>query len=239
MNISVAMATYNGAKYVGQQIDSILKQLNLEDELVISDDNSSDGTLEILKVYQQGDKRISVYPNNSKGILGNFENAISNCNNEIIFLSDQDDIWLSNKVEVVKKQFQNSEVSLVLSDCYIVDSELNVIHESFYERRKPRKGIVRNIIRNSYLGCGMAFRSELKSIILPIPKGIPMHDAWIGILAELYGSVSIIPDKLFYYRRHNSNATQIESSNFKQMILWRKDLIKHLYARKRQLKKIN
>lgn len=237
MNISVAMATYNGAKYIEEQIDSILKQLNSDDELVVSDDNSNDGTLEILERYQQNDKKVIVYLNKGKGILENFENAISNCNNEIIFLSDQDDIWLDNKVEVVKNQFSDSKISLVLSDCYIVDSELKVIYESFYERSKPRKGIIKNIIKNSYLGCGMAFRSKLKPIILPMPEDIPMHDAWIGILAEMYGSVSIIPDRLFYYRRHNSNATQIESSNFKQMLLWRKNLIKNLYIRKKQLKK--
>jgi len=235
MNISVAMATYNGAKYIEEQIDSILKQLNLDDELVVSDDNSNDSTLEILKKYQNTDKRILIYPNEGKGILANFENAISKCSNEIIFLSDQDDIWLGNKVQIVKNQFTDCKVSLVLSDCYIVDSELKVIYESFYERSKTKRGIIKNVIKNSYLGCGMAFRSELKSIILPFPKDIPMHDAWIGILAEMYGEVSIIPDKLFCYRRHNSNATQIESSNLKQMFIWRKNLIKNLYRRKREL----
>lgn len=239
MKISVAMATYNGKKYVGDQLDSILKQLNPDDEIIISDDNSNDGTLELLKSYQQKDKRISIYCNKTKGIISNFENAISNCNNEIIFLSDQDDIWLDNKVEVIKKCFLDKKVNLVLSDCYVTDDKLNIISDSFFRIRKTRKGIIRNVLKNSYVGCAMAFRKELKSVILPMPKELPMHDMWIGILAEMYGKVLIIPDKLFYYRRHDSNATKAERSNLIQVLIWRKDLIKHLFNRKRQLRKLS
>jgi glycosyltransferase involved in cell wall biosynthesis len=238
MKISVAMATYNGKKYVADQLDSILKQLNPEDEIIISDDSSNDGTFELLKSYQQKDKRISVYTNKNKGIISNFENAITNCNNEIIFLSDQDDIWLDNKVEIIKECFFDEKVTLVLSDCYVTDGELNIINDSFFEIRKTRIGIINNIIKNSYIGCAMAFRKELKSVILPIPEEIPMHDSWIGILAEMYGKVLIIPDKLFYYRRHDSNATKIERSNLIQMLIWRKNLIKHLFNRKKQIGKI-
>ncbi len=238
MKVSVAMATYNGKKYVADQLDSILKQLNPDDEIIISDDNSKDGTVELLKKYQQKDKKIKVYSNKGKGIISNFENAITNCNNDIIFLCDQDDIWLDNKVEVIKNCFLDEKVSLVLSDCYVADGKLNIINDSFFEMRKTRKGIIRNVIKNSYLGCAMAFRKELKSVILPMPEELPMHDSWIGILAEMYGKVLIIPDKLFYYRRHDSNATKTEPSDLIQMLIWRKNLIKHLFRRKRQLSRM-
>lgn len=235
MKVSVAMATFNGKEYVAEQLQSILKQLNTDDEVIISDDNSCDGTIELLRKYQQKDDRIFIYTNKRKGIISNFENAISKCKNDIIFLSDQDDVWLDNKVEEVKKCFNNNEVKLVLSDCYIVDNNLNVISDSFSSIKSAKKGIFRNIMKNSYLGCGMAFKQELKSVIIPIPNEVPMHDVWIGVLAEMFGEVKIIPDKLFYYRRHDSNATRTTRAKIGQMIAWRATLIKHLFIRKVQL----
>ena len=102
------MATFNGEKYLKEQLDSILCQLDFKDEVIISDDGSTDETLNLLNEYKN-DKRVQVIKNPRKGVVSNFDNALRNSNNEVIFLSDQDDIWLPNKVEVVKKCFLNSE----------------------------------------------------------------------------------------------------------------------------------
>jgi len=235
MNISVAMATYNGQKYISEQIESILDQLNENDELVISDDNSNDSTIEIIKGYMDKDSRIKIYFNNEKGIISNFQNAISRCHNGIIFLSDQDDVWLDNKVETIKRYFSEKDLTLVISDAYVVDSNLKMIQDSFYKIRKSRKGILKNITKNTYIGCAIAFRSELKEKILPIPDKVPMHDVWIGIIAEKYGHVKFIPEKLIYYRRHESAATNYKSSLI-QKLKWRENLIVELYKRNNRTK---
>ena len=101
MSISIAMATYNGEKYIKDQLDSILVQLGKDDEIIISDDKSTDQTTEIIKKYIKEDSRIKLLEGPQKGFVKNFENALLNCSNEIIFLCDQDDIWLENKKEKV------------------------------------------------------------------------------------------------------------------------------------------
>ncbi len=233
MNISVAMATYNGERYISEQIDSILVQLSKEDELIISDDHSKDRTIEIIRSYMERDRRVKLYPNENKnGVLGNFENAISKCNKELIFLCDQDDIWLENKVEVVKKHFTNDpELLVVLSDLMVVDENLEVISSSLFEDLHSKKGIVRNVVKNCYIGCAMTFRADFREKALPFPN-IPMHDMWIGILAECVGHVKLINDKLIYYRRHSENVTPLKSkSSVLQMIKWRVQMITALTKR--------
>lgn len=240
MNVSVAIGTYNGEKYLREQLDSILIQLNEEDEIIISDDNSNDKTMEILKEYEEKYKKIFIYKNKDKGVISNFENAISHTSKDIILLCDQDDVWLNNKVEVIKNYFKNSNASLVMSDCYVVDSKLKVIEESFFKLRGTKKGILKNIIKNSYLGCAMAFRKEMKNKILPIPSNTPMHDMWIGILAEVYGEVIIGEEKLFYYRRHEHNVTKINKKiDLKKAIFWRITLVVNLIKRRSKIRKGN
>ena len=118
--ISVCMATYNGGKYIKEQLDSILPQLGKEDELVISDDGSKDNTYSIIQSY--GDERIKLFYNHGKhGFVGNFENALKQCKGDYIFLSDQDDIWKVNKVSVVMEKLK--DYSLVIHDAEIVDGE--------------------------------------------------------------------------------------------------------------------
>lgn len=235
MKISVAMATYNGEKFISDQIESILKQLDRNDELIISDDNSKDNTVEIIKGYMEKDDRVKLIFNYKKGIISNFDNAISHSSNDIIFLSDQDDVWVDNKVETIKNYFLEEKLTLVISDAYIVDSDLNTLQDSFYKSMNSSKGIMKNIIKNTYIGCAMAFKRELKEKILPIPAKVPMHDMWIGIIAERYGEVKFIPEKLIYYRRHESAATSYDAS-LVQKFKWRKDLIFELYKKKCRFK---
>lgn len=223
MKVSVAMATYNGEKYLEQQIDSILSQLGNEDELIISDDHSSDRTLAIIEKYIRDDHRVKLFMNDESGVTSNFENAIKRTQNEIIFLSDQDDIWKPEKVKTVKGYYEkNPHIQMIMSDITVVDNQLNPTIESFYEFRGSRAGVLKNIIKNSYIGCAMSFKKELKTKILPIPRNVPMHDMWIGLVADMNKSALLIPEKLIYYRRHDATVTSVENtSSLKEKIVWR------------------
>lgn len=211
------MATYNGEKYIKEQIDSILKIMTSEDELIISDDGSTDNTLNIISKYN--DERIKVVKGPHNGVKQNFANAIENASGKYIFLSDQDDIWKDNKIERVLNEFETNNVSVVIHDAEVIDENLKVIIPSFFKHRNSGKGIIKNIYKNTYIGCCMAFNSDLKKYILPIPNDIEMHDQWIGILAETKGNGSaFIKEKLIKYRRHGNNVSQMKHYSVLRMI---------------------
>lgn len=204
--ISVALASYNGEKYIAEQIDSILMNLSENDELIISDDNSTDGTRAIIESYK--DSRIHLIDGPALGVKKNFENAIKACAGRYIFLSDQDDIWEKDKVSTVLSAFENSNCPVVVHDCTIVDEVGNVLVPSFYEYRKSGPGIIKNFWKNTYIGCCMAFDSALlKKEILPIPNDIEMHDQWIGMIGDRFGKNVFISEKLIKYRRHSDTET--------------------------------
>jgi glycosyltransferase involved in cell wall biosynthesis len=202
--ISVCIATYNGQLYLKQQLDSILPQLSANDEIVISDDSSSDDTIKIISSFD--DSRILfLAKQHFQSPVYNFENSLRHANGDYIFLSDQDDIWKPDKVEVFMKQMKTYD--LVLSDCEVISSDGKVIHPSFYELNKSHSGLFTNILRNSYLGCCMAFKKEVLIKALPFPKNLPMHDWWLGLIAEAFYKTTFISDKLIKYRRHELNAS--------------------------------
>lgn len=202
--ISVCIPTYNGQEYIAQQIESILRQLEAEDEIVISDDNSTDNTIEIIKSLN--DNRIKIYYNNgNNGVINNIENALKKCKGDYIFLSDQDDVWLENKVSVCMHALQKA--AFVVSDCHIVNQKLEIVHDSFYKTNKSHKNKWLALARNPYIGCCMAFKKELLEMALPFPKKIPMHDIWLGNVAAFYFNLRFIDNKLIYYRRHDKNAS--------------------------------
>lgn len=220
--ISVCMATYNGERYIREQIDSILAQLSESDELIVSDDYSSDSTVSILRSYN--DCRIHIFKNNNrKGVVGNFENALSKAQGDYIFLADQDDVWIEGKIEKCISVLQNAD--LVVTDCYITDTDLNVIEPSFFLTRGSQKGFWQNLIKNSYLGACIAFRADLLKIVMPIPHNLPVfHDAWIASLADIRGIVCFIEFKGIYFRRHalNTSFTAGRSGySFYEKILYR------------------
>ncbi len=204
MKISVCIATFNGSKYIKEQLASILNQLTVYDEVIISDDQSTDNTLAIIKSFN--DPRIKIFEDKKFGSpIFNFENAIKKATGEYIFLSDQDDVWLPNKVKVMVEALHKHD--LVISNALIADESLNIVKDSYFEWRKSRTGIYKNLLVNSYLGCCMAFKRKLLKNIIPFPKNIPMHDMWIGMIAELYYKPVFINEKLMIYRRHTNNAT--------------------------------
>ena len=231
--ISVVMATYNGEKYIEEQIKSILVNLKERDELIISDDGSIDKTKKIIKKLQKDDKRIKLVEGPRKGVKKNFEKAISLAKGEYIFLSDQDDIWEDNKVEVILKAFfENPETTLIVHDAIVFDNDSqNIIYESFFKYRKSGRGVIKNIYKNTYIGCCMAFSKKIKEYILPIPNNIEMHDQWIGIINDVKFKTKFIEQKLIKYRRHNDNVSQMKHYKIKKMLVNRIVLIKELIRR--------
>jgi glycosyltransferase involved in cell wall biosynthesis len=226
--ISVCLASFNGQKYIKEQIDSILVQLSGVDELIVSDDGSTDNTLNVIAGYN--DARIKVFHNeNRKGVVGNFENALMHAKGDYIFLSDQDDVWLKDKVTVCLDHLNT--VDLVNADCKIVDSELNLLGDSFFMSNNSKNGVLNTLRRNSYMGCCMAFNRKILSKILPFPKDIPMHDLWIGFVCDLFYKSFFLPIPLILYRRHSLNVSKTtgkSSNSFLRKMLFRWHIIKYI-----------
>ena len=207
--ISVCMAIKNGAPFLRDQISSILPQLAVDDELIISDDNSGDDSINIIQAFK--DTRIRVVQNSCGGIVSNFETSLRAARGMYLFLADQDDVWKEDKIRTMLPYLQKYD--LVVSDCSIVDEFLAPINESFFRRNHSGKGILRNLFRNSYMGCCMAFHKRVLKKALPFPKEIRMHDAWIGLIGEFHFTVHFVNTNLVYHRRHTKNATSTSQSS--------------------------
>lgn len=217
--ISVCMATYNGERYIREQVESILSQLHSEDEVIISDDNSTDNTLNIIRSIN--DSRVKIlshqpiksnrrYSNSHYIVTSNFENAIKYSSGDYIFLADQDDVWLPGKVDTCLQAL--CECTLVVTNMQIIDKDGCVVEEKHF-LKKPIKSFIQNLVFPPFYGCCMAFRKGLKDLALPFPKNLIMHDAWLGDLASLMGEVSYIDKPYIQYRRHNSNVSPKHSKN--------------------------
>jgi glycosyltransferase involved in cell wall biosynthesis len=231
--ISVCITTFNSERFIGQQLESILKQLDKSDEVIISDDYSRDNTEKIIASHN--DNRIKFIKNTqSKGYTSNFENALKHSSGEIIFLSDHDDIWQDNKVAVVLSKLQDFD--FFVSDCSLIDENGNTIEESHFKLRKPSKTFLGNIIKFGYLGCCFAFRRSILQKALPFPskRDLCTHDNWLFLTALAFHRVHISNDKLIKYRRHNSNTSTGGLTSEKDILFklkYRLYLVYHLIAR--------
>lgn len=210
IRISVCLALYNGADYIKEQLDSILGQLSDTDEIIISDDGSTDGSIKIIQ--ELADPRIRLTRNTAeKNLILNFENALTHARGRYIFLSDQDDIWEPEKVEVMLTCLE--EYDLVVCDCSIIDQKGDSINDSYFKLRRSGKGFIKNLIKNRYVGCCMAFNRFILEKSLPMPGNIPMHDWWIGMVAETCGTSFFCEKALVRYRRHKNNISPLTSYN--------------------------
>ncbi len=208
LKVSVCLATYNGEKYLQRQIETILCQLGPDDELVISDDGSTDKTLSVIRSFR--DERIKLFSGKRiGGVVKNFEHSLLHARGDIILLCDQDDVWLPNKVSLVRNCFagQKGTIALVSLNGHIVDVNESPLGETIFERVGVGPGLLKNVYDNTYVGATLAFTRELLDVALPMPKRLPMHDMWLGLLAELLGEVSFVEEPTILYRRHGENAT--------------------------------
>lgn len=204
--ISVAMATCQGERFVGRQLSSILAELSMEDQVVVADASSTDGTLERIRSF--GDPRVEIVPDLPRGrIPDTFAAALARCRGDVVFLSDQDDVWLEGKVRACVEELRKRPEPLLVHDAVMVDPQGGVLSDSFLARRNFRPGFWGNLWRPGYLGCATAFRRELLELALPFPADLPMHDWWLGLLADRMGGVRHLDHPWIHHVRHGSNST--------------------------------
>ncbi len=203
------MATYNGEKFIKYQIESILSQLNSKDELIISDNFSDDLSLKIIEEFNDDRIKLVFCGKNEgkiKSINRNFQNALNHSSGDKILLSDQDDIWLPSKLNLFDEYLE--KFNCVLSDCTIVDSELNIINESYFSIRPPSNSVLNVIYKNPFLGCCMGFNRTLIEDFNEIPSSNYIgHDIWIGINSLFNNELGIIDKPLILYRKHETSAS--------------------------------
>ena len=229
MKVSVCMAAYHGERYIGQQIRSILSELRQGDELLVSDDAGGGETERIVRSIAQEDARVQYLRGEGKGVVRNFERVLTAASGDVLFLSDQDDVWLPGKVEAVLREIENG-ACLVVHDARVTDESLHTIAPSFFAQRLSRAGFLRNFLRNSYMGCCMALTRPVLERALPFPPDLPMHDQWLGLTAEKVGRVCFLRQPYLLYRQHGGNVTGGKTS-FSQKLRWRLALLRALKRR--------
>lgn len=212
--ISVCIATHNGGKFIKEQLQSILVQLDKNDEIVISDDGSTDCTIDEILSLRDSRIRVVKMVHIIKGkkphyyVTKNFENALRNAKGEIIFLSDQDDVWMSGKVRQCIAVLEQCD--LVISNLECVDIHLNPLGEYIYTNNFRFHNYLMR--KGKYYGCAMAFKRKVLEYALPFPHDLLLHDFWLGILVELLGKVEYINTPLVKYRIHSNNTSGFQKS---------------------------
>ena len=207
--VSVALGTYNGEKYLKEQIDSILNQTYRNIELVITDDCSTDNTPVILREYADKYDNVHVYFNEKNlGLVRNFEKAIKYVQGEYIAFADQDDIWLPEKIQRLVDNIGDN--MLIYSDSAYIDAESNLMGKkiSDYRHLIAGKNLYTSIAESGLwvAAHSMIFRRELLDLALPFPNAPHLnHDGWMAYIAMLKGTIAFIPEVLVLYRQHGYN----------------------------------
>ena len=162
-----------------------------------------------------------------------FERALSLARGDIVFLSDQDDVWLPGKVVKVLDVFaSNPSVTMIVSDALVIDQQGRTLNESFFSiRGRFASGFIHNFIKNKYLGCTLSFRRTMLRHFLPIPRDVPMHDIWFGLLNAIYGKTWFIDEPLIAYRRHPRNASPFVHAGVLKILRWRYCLARNVARR--------
>lgn len=220
--VDILMATYNGEKYIKEQIESILNQTYENFRLIISDDCSNDKTKEVLKEYSEKDNRIIVYyQDKNLGVVKNFEFLLNKVENEYFMFSDQDDYWYENKIELSLKKMQQTDADLIYTDLEVVDENLNTISKSFWnlkglERKIKKYNNFSSIYLNNFVtGCTMLVKSEWIKDIIPFPENTKylLHDYWIAIIISQIGKIEYIDTPTIKYRQHIDNSVGIKTKS--------------------------
>ena len=210
------MATYNGEKYLVEQLDSIINQTYHNWNLLIRDDNSTDKTLEIIQDYQKKDNRIKLLKDNkgNLGIVKNFEELLKSSESEFIMFSDQDDIWVENKLDMYLKMIEKikNKGFMIHSDAILFDkNKSNILKDTFISKKAINRGL-ENVFFNYFVqGATILISKEIKNFILPFPKEVYLHDRYIHLISELFFERIFVNKALIYYRQHGDN--QIGAKN--------------------------
>lgn len=254
--ITVLLASRQGAAFIKEQMDSILNQTITDIKIVVSDDDSNDGTREILEEYQASypdriflnhrspDRRARDMEDGIPPAAGNFFWLLSQAADPYIMLSDQDDVWKENKAEVLLKEMKKLEMQygtehpiLVHSDMEVVDGELNRLHSSFfsYQHCDPsRTSFAELLVENSVTGGAVMMNRALAEFFVVRPEACFMHDWWIALTASCFGVISCVKEPLYFYRQHGRNTLGAkETGGFRDMAerLRRGEQIKENYRR--------
>lgn len=206
--VSIAVCTYNGEKYLHEQLDSLLKQTYSNLEVIVTDDKSTDRTMEILSSYATQDTRVKVYQNETNlGYVKNFSKAIALCTGDFIALADQDDIWKLNKIEKFIAEIGNN--TLIYSDAILMDENGNPLDKQLI---RSENNLISGHCNKAFLfnncvsGNTLMFKKELLTYLLPIPN-VSYHDIWIAYVASSVGTITYTDEPMTYYRRHNEQVT--------------------------------
>lgn len=232
LSVSVALAAYNGEKYIEEQISSILCQLKQHDELVVGYDESTDNTLSLLRKYSKIDSRVKIVHNKNKGVVGNFDTAIRNCKNDLVLISDQDDIWMHNKRDRVVDIAIRTDKDLIIHNGVHINTDGEIISGPFFEIYKIRPGLIRNFLLPRYSGCCMAIKRNALSYILPLPQSVINYDHWIGVICEYRSGIELCNEVLIHHRLHGGNITT-SRRNLNIILNERANLLKELFVRLR------
>jgi len=215
MMISIAMATYNGEKYLCEQIDSILAQDYQDFELIVCDDCSKDATWEILQKYAAKDNRIHIYQNKENaGLVKNFERAISLCKGDYVALSDQDDIWHPDHLDVLFTNIGDNiacSADAILLENGVLTEKLSTRNKVNYKQIDTQDKILKRILYggNPTQGAAMLMNSNKLNEILPLPS-VTFHDVWIALCACIHNRLLIVDKPVLQYRRHENTLTKHE-----------------------------
>lgn len=218
MQVDILLATYNGEKYLREQIDSILGQTHQNFRLLIRDDCSSDKTPVIIKEYVEKypEKIFCLTSDERLGVKSNFSRLLNQSSADYICFADQDDVWFSNKIELTLNELLHLEIEnskhcpiLVHTDLEVVDEHLRTLHPSFwtYSNIFPKKSRTLNrlLVQNVITGCTVMINRSLAKLIKPVPSETIMHDWWMGLVASTFGIVREIPRSTLFYRQHSQN----------------------------------
>lgn len=217
---SIAMTTYNGEKFLREQLDSILAQSVSDFELVVCDDCSSDSTWAILQEYEKKDARIkTVHNERNLGFVKNFEKAVSCCKGDYIALADQDDIWKSNHLEILLRNMGTASASvgnaLIMDTSGSISNELLSDRDRYFVDGSNADRLFRILFYgNPFQGTSALYRRELFSYVFPIPENIDYHDAWFAAFACCLGGLNYTFDAVTNYRLHGKNASGSHSLHF-------------------------
>jgi glycosyltransferase involved in cell wall biosynthesis len=231
IEVEIILATFNGEKFLAQQLDSVLSQTHTKWKLLISDDGSTDSTLEIAARYAALDKRISVVNSSGQGgVVANFGKALSFASADYLMFCDQDDVWLNDKISLMLDNLLDLEARhgkdvpiLGFSDLSVVDYDLTEISESFYvaNRLNPSHNLDPRYLMwsSTVYGCSVIFNAALYRIATPVPAGVPMHDQWFALLASKHGLVFHVPAQTLMYRQHGGNVVGARPKTMLQRLL--------------------